>query len=240
MQRRHSEDSIFRKDLRILQPAKGYRFTVDSVLLAHFIRTEAPEEILEVGAGSGIVTILLSALQKFQSVVAVEIQSELADLCRANFESNRISRAKVYEADIKKLTLCLAPHSFDLIYSNPPYRKSGSGKLNPSTQKAIARHELRMKLEDLFVCAQTLLKPEGRLTTILPTFREKDFKHLTDKFEMHLCTRQYIHSFREKPPVFFLATVSRKAFPFQEHQPLVIYKERGKYTDEMNSLLNDE
>jgi len=240
MQRICSEDSIFRKGLRILQPDKGYRFSVDAILLANFIHTIPTDEILEVGSGSGVVTILLAALQTFQSVVTVEIQPELANLCRLNFKRNRIAHATVYAADMKKLNSYVASHSLDLIYSNPPYRKTGTGKLNPSAQKAIARHELMMKLEDLFVCAETFLKPEGRLTVILPYFREKDFNHLTEEFGMHWREHQYVHSFAGKPPVLFLATISRKKSPFKELQPISIYEEAGKYTERMNVMLGEK
>ena len=233
-------DSVYRKDIKILQPITGYRFSIDSVLLAHFLRTNGTQNLLEVGSGSGIITVLLSALQKFESIVAVEIQEELASLCKTNFLRNHVNRGTVYAVNVKELDKFLAPKSFDLIYSNPPYRKMGSGKLNPSEQKAIARHEVMMKLSDLFACAETFLKPRGRLSVILPGFRQQDFHDLVKKFDFHLAVRQFIHSFRNGPPEFFLATVTRTPSNIQELPSLVIYTEPGKYTREMSRLLTDE
>jgi tRNA1Val (adenine37-N6)-methyltransferase len=235
-----TEDSVYRKGIKILQPVTGYRFAIDSVLLAHFLRTNATQRLLEVGSGSGIITVLLSALQKFESIVAVEIQEELASLCKTNFQHNRVKNATVYAVDVKELGNFLEPKSFDLIFSNPPYRKMGSGKLNPSQQKAIARHEVMMKLSDLFTCAETFLKPRGRLSVILPGFRQPDFHDLLKKFDFHLAVRQFVHSFRDGPPEFFLATATRTTSKIEELPTLVIYTEPGKYTREMSKLLTDE
>jgi tRNA1Val (adenine37-N6)-methyltransferase len=240
MQPSVTEDSVYRKDLKILQPESGYRFAIDSVLLAHFLHTNATQRLLEVGSGSGVITVLLSVLQKFESVVAVEIQEELAALCKTNFERNHVKNAAVFAVNVKELKNSLEPHSFDLIYSNPPYRKMGSGKLNPSQQKAIARHEILMKLSDLFECAETFLKPRGRLSVILPGFRQQDFHDLVRKFNFHLTSRQTIHSFQDGPPEFFLATVSRTRAKTEELPSMVIYTEPGKYTDEMRKLLTEE
>ena len=230
-----TEDSIYRLDIRILQQKNGYRFAVDSVLLSHFIRTRESDRVLEVGAGSGVITILLSSMQKFRSGFAVEVQPELAELCRQNFKRNGIENVEIFEIDFNKLDL--PSHSLDLIYSNPPYRKAGSGKLNHSEQKSIARHEIKMALEDLFRRSQDLLVDDGRLTMILPEYREKDFLRLVSKYSMHLIERQYVHSFAQEAPAFMLATVSRKQSKFHEHQRIVIYEKPGQYTEEMKQLL---
>src|SRR4029079_623527 len=184
MQSPYSEDSIYSKDIRLFQPVDGYRFGLDSVLLAHFVKTRAQDCILEVGAGSGVVTILISKLHKFLSGFAVEVQPELALLCRKNLQRNAVHNVQVVERDLNEISM--PSHSLDLIYSNPPYRKAGSGKLNPSVQKSIARHEIKLVLEDLFRCSQTWLKQDGKLSMILPVYREKDFFKLIDKYEMPL------------------------------------------------------
>jgi tRNA1Val (adenine37-N6)-methyltransferase len=237
MQSSHSEDSILRKEIKILQPLKGYRFAIDSVLLARFIKTKEDELILEVGAGSGVVTILLSAIQKFHSGIAVEIQPDLAALCRTNFERNKITNVAVDENSIQDLAPQLNPHSFDLIYSNPPYRKAGSGKLNLSRQKSIARHEMKLELEDLFRCSEMLLKKTGRLSLILPLYRENDLTRLARKYQMRMTERQYVHSFENQPAAFLLSTLSRTDSPLREHPRIVIYEKPGEYTEQMKKLL---
>lgn len=252
-------DSIWSADIRIEQPKRGYRFAVDAVLLAHFLRSDAETESLEIGTGCGVISILFSRLQPYRHLTAVEIQPELAALAARNFAANemgakesrpvprpavlgRADRASsdttiVLELDARELSLRFPPASFDLIFSNPPYRKVGAGKLNPNSQKAIARHELKLTLEELFVCADQLLKPAGRLSVILPDFRERDFRKLAADKGFHLLEWQYVHSFASKPPAFFLATIGKQPVALQQHPPITIYTSPGHYTDQMQSLL---
>lgn len=225
-------DSIWLPEIRIKQTARGYRFALDAVLLAHFLRCSEDEDVLEIGCGNGVIGVLLAHLQKFRKLVCVEIQRELADLARYNLRQNDVTNAEVLETDIRELSGVQA----DLIYSNPPYRRAGTGRMNPDEQKAIARHEIRMTLEDLFAAASRLLKPDGRLTTILPHFRERDFREQADRHEYRFHQFRNVHSFAPEPPAFFLSTVSRKEGVLQVHTPLVIYDAPGHYTPEAQSL----
>lgn len=230
-------DSIRSSRIRILQSKRGYRFGLDAVLLAHFLKLRPQEEAMEVGAGNGIIPVLLSFLQQFRRITAIELQHELAALARKNLELNGIENVVVLETDLHDLEF--PSNSFDLIFSNPPYRKLGHGKLNPSQQKAVARHEIRMKLEDLFACAGRFLKPEGRLSVILPDFRENDFVKLALRHRFVWRERRYVHSFADRPPAFFLATLNRVAGTFLEHPKLVVYESPGLYTAEMEKLLRE-
>lgn len=226
-------DSIWSPQIRIKQPARGYRFALDAVLLAHFLSCGESDDVLEVGCGAGVVAVLLSHLRKFRRLTCVEIQPELAELARFNLRENGVSRAEILSADIREVS---GMH-VDLLYSNPPYRKAGAGRLNPQEQKAIARHEIRMTLQDLFAAAQRLLKPNGRLTTILPDFREQEFCSLAATHGFCFRDLQYVHSFAPEPPAFFLSTLSREAGPLRERPPLTIYDAPGVYTPEARALL---
>ena len=199
-----SIDSIWDPSLKIQQSRKGYRFALDAVLLAHFLQIKPTEIALEIGCGNGVIPILLSRLKKFRKIVAVEIQTELADLARTNVERNHAEQIEIMNADATQLHERLSANSFDLLYSNPPYRKLGSGKLNPSPEKAIARHEIHLKLEDLVSVADYFLKPDGRLSVILPTFRENDWMQLLSQWKYFLIEQQYVHSFRNEPAAFVL------------------------------------
>ena len=233
----YTEDSIYRDSIRIVQPRKGYRFALDAVLLAHFLMARPGERLLEIGAGSGVVTVLLASMHSYRSVDVVEIQSELAGLCGQNFELNRVPNATVHEADIRDAGSLFETEKFDLIYSNPPYRKAGSGKLNPSTQKAIARHEIKMTLQDIFHAAIRFLKPAGRMTLILPEFRERDFRSLVEIHKFHIQEWKYVHSFATEPPAFLLATVGKSPAALTLHPSLTIYESPGNYTEEMKQML---
>ena len=230
-------DSILSGRIRIRQPRKGYRFGIDSVLLAHFIKLNAEERALEIGCGTGVVIILLARLQKFKQIVGVEIQKEPAEYAAWNLEQNGVPDCRIVQADAKLLDRILPLNSFDLIFSNPPYRKLGSGKLNPSAEKAVARHEVSLRLQDLFQCCEQLLKPTGRLTVIMPNFRLQDFEKLISKHKYFPAEQRFVHSFSDEPPVFFLATVSKTTLSFVEYPKLVIYERPGEYTSEVEGML---
>lgn len=230
----YTTDSIWSEQIRIVQSKSGYRFGIDAALLAHFLRTSTEDEVLEIGSGNGVIAILLSHLQTFKKLVAVEVQQGPAKLAAQNFELNQLTNAEVLHADARELQLS---QKFDLIFSNPPYRKIGAGKLNPQPEKAVARHEISLTLQDLFSCAERHLKPEGRLSVILPHFREKDLILLSNRREMRVHERRSVHSFRDQPHSFLLVTLCKAASKLLEHPPLVIYDAPGRYTAEMQSLL---
>ncbi len=232
-----SMDSIWDSSLQIQQSRSGYRFALDAVLLAHFLQIKPDEIALEIGCGNGVIPILLSRLKKYRRIVAVEIQSELSDLALANVERNHAEQIEIINMDAMQLQERLSANSFDLIYSNPPYRKLGTGKLNPSCEKAIARHEIHLKLKDLISVADYFLKPDGRLTVILPTFRENDWMQLLLQQKYFLIERRYVHSFRDEPATFVLATACKNSKALSEMEPLVIYERPGEYTAQMAKLL---
>lgn len=220
----------------MLQPKGGYRFSLDAVLLAHFIKTGPNEVALEIGCGNGVVLVLLSHLQKFKRVIGIEVQRELAELAERNVTLNEIKNAEILHGDFRETTL--PENSFDIIFANPPYRKLGTGKLNPKEQKAIARHEVKMKLENLFDYSNRVLKKNGRITLILPSFRDPDLKEIVQAQGYHWKERKSVYSFEGEPPAFVLCTVSKTACDLVQHPDLIIYDAPGVYTPEMQKLLN--
>jgi tRNA1Val (adenine37-N6)-methyltransferase len=235
-----SVDSIWDPSIQIQQSKRGYRFGLDAVLLAHFLRLSEDEEAIEIGCGNGIILILLSRLKKYKRLIGVEIQKELADLAQLNIENNEAKNIEILHEDARRLPNKFPQNTFHLIYSNPPYRKVGTGKLNPSTEKAIARHELQLTLKDLINLSDQLLTNKGRLSLILPAFREQDWMKLVETSNYSLQIRQYVHSFPNTPVAFVLTTVSKQKDRFQELAPLTIYEKPRKYTQEMEALLTRE
>jgi tRNA1Val (adenine37-N6)-methyltransferase len=239
-EKNYSIDSIWDSSIKIQQSRKGYRFAIDSILLAHFLRLNVDEEALEIGCGNGIILILLSRLQKYKRLVGVEIQNELAALSRRNIRNNDSTNIEIVEADARHLENLLPKKAFHLLYSNPPYRRVGTGKLNPSNEKAIARHELRLTLNDLIHLGEEFLTDKGRLSVILPTFREEDWMNLLGSAEYFVQARRYIHSFPNTQPAFVLITAAKHKSAIDEMPALTIYEEPGKYTAEMAALLRRE
>ncbi|MGH7843462.1 MAG: methyltransferase, partial [Candidatus Binataceae bacterium] len=107
----------------MVQPRAGYRFSIDSILLARFARPRRCDRLLELGAGCGVIAAILAKIRQPSAVVAIELQADLAALARRNFASNRLLRATAIAADLRarKITGAAAA-SFDYVVANPPYR----------------------------------------------------------------------------------------------------------------------
>jgi len=117
--------------------------------------------VLELGSGCGVVLLILAFRGLGESLVGVEIQHDLVSLSRRNARENGLEgRVRFLHADYRAVSKVLPPQGFDLVVSNPPYRRLHSGRVNPDSQRAIARHELATTLPDLFKAADYLL-PQG-------------------------------------------------------------------------------
>ncbi len=144
--------------LTVKQPAVGYRFTRDSLALADFVDISAAESLLDLGAGVGVVPLRLWQRSSFHFAVGVELQKDLADLAAHNVTQNGLGqRIKILPEDILSLesadfgSLGKSDlyRGFEVISANPSFYPLGGGRLNPNQQKAIARHEVGLKLPEL-------------------------------------------------------------------------------------------
>ncbi len=168
-------EPFFNGKLQIIQKKKGYRFSVDPVLLSHFVRIRKNERVIDLGTGCGILPLLLSRSTKARSFVGVEIQKGLTECAEKNVVLNHLEdRISILRQDFRELRNIFPPGSFDVALSNPPYREYRTGRINPSTEKAIARHEIKGKLEDLISIISYLVPPKGRCYLIFPALRTVD------------------------------------------------------------------
>lgn len=167
-----SEETLFAGRLRCLQPRQGYRFSVDAVLLAHFF-TPAPEaRILDLGAGCGVVSLILSHRWPAVSLVALEVQARLAEIIRRNVAGNGLeNRITVIEGDCRRIATLLPQGSCDWVAANPPYYPTGSGRHHPASERAKARHEILGGLSEMAQAAAFALKAEGRAAFVYPAAR---------------------------------------------------------------------
>lgn len=167
-----SEESLFGGKLRCLQPRQGYRFSVDAVLLAHFITLEPDARILDLGAGCGVVSLILSHRYPTASLVALEVQPRLAGIIRRNVAINGLeSRCAVIEGDCRRIATLLPPNSFDWVAANPPYHPTGSGRNHPETERAKARHEILGGIGEMAEATAFALKDGGRAAFVYPAAR---------------------------------------------------------------------
>jgi len=168
-------DSFFNGKLKILQKKEGYRFSIDAVLLSQFVKIRKDEKVIDLGTGCGILPLLLSQMAKASLFVGVEVQKSLAECAVKNVALNHLEAyLSILHLDFRQLKTSFPPGSFNVVVSNPPYRKYRTGRINPSMEKSIARHEIKATLNDLVSIASYLLPNKGRGYFIFPASRIVD------------------------------------------------------------------
>jgi tRNA1Val (adenine37-N6)-methyltransferase len=204
-------DTFFSGKLQIIQKEKGYRFSIDAVLLSQFIKILKNERVIDLGTGCGILPLVLSQTTKAHSFVGIEIQKGLAECAKKNVVLNHLEdRISILKEDFRKLKEVFPPGSFDVVLSNPPYRKYRTGRINPSMEKAIARHEIKGTLEDLISIASYLLPTKGRCYLIFPALRTVDLLVSLRDGKLEPKRLQFVHP-RSGKEAKFILTESIKA-----------------------------
>ena len=156
----------------IIQHPGKFCFGMDAVLLANFARVKQKECALDLGTGTGIIPILLTAKTEGMHFTGLEIQEESADMARRSVAHNHLEeKVDIVTGDIKEAAELFGPASFDVITTNPPYMIGHHGIENPSDAKAIARHEVLCDLNDILRESARILKPRGRFYMVHRPFR---------------------------------------------------------------------
>lgn len=191
-------DSI--KGINLLQPKKGYRFSVDALLLENFISAKRLHKGIELGTGSGIISILLAQRYKSSKIFAVEIQKSIAQCAEQNVKLNKLEgRVEILKEDIRNLRKVFPANKFDFVFSNPPFRKTKTGLLSIDKERAIARHEIKITLPALINTAAYLLKHTGRFYLIYHPFRLIELIDLLKKARLEPKRMRFVHSRRVWP-----------------------------------------
>ena len=163
-------DSFLDGKLQIIQSRQGYRFSVDALLLTEFVSVRSEDVVVDLGTGCGIISLVLAVKSKVGLIVGIELQKELASQAYRNVVLNKLEKKiAIIRGDLRHLPM--GPASAHIVVCNPPYRRQKSGRINPDSSKAIARHELSTKVNDILVAGKALLKEGGRLALIYPANR---------------------------------------------------------------------
>ncbi len=234
-----TRDTFFEGRLFVTQTTGGYRFSIDAVLLAAGIRVKPGDTLLDLGAGCGIISLMLAFRFPEAQIYAVELQPELIELARTNVADNRMTdRVTVVQADMRLLPGGKLPGPFDWIASNPPYHRSESGRINPNDQRALARHEIAMDLAQLLACARRMLRTGGHLALIYPAERTADLLVQMRREGIEPKYLQPVHSYEgQKARLVIVHGIHRARPGLRMAPPLVIYRQDGTYTDAVQAMM---
>ncbi len=228
-------DTFYNGCILVLQKKKGYRFSLDAPLLADFIQPRKSDNLLELGTGSGIISLLLSR-KNFKKIIAVEIQRSLVDLARRNVKiNNQEGRISIVEDDI---CIFQARKKFDIIYSNPPYIQKNKGHLSVSEEKSIAKHELKCDIFDIMQKTSELLKKDGKACFVFPQRRREDLMKAAGTSGLRIKAIRFIFPHKNSDPNLFLTECNFSSKEKVLLPPLILYDEKGNYTSEVLEIFS--
>jgi tRNA1Val (adenine37-N6)-methyltransferase len=213
---------------------------MDPFVLSAHIKPHPNEKIIDIGTGCGIIPLILSSRYPGLKIIGVEIQKELYQFARKNVLAQKLEKTiNLINKDISDVTLKNIFGPADVIVSNPPYKKRGSGRLNPDSQKAIARHEIHLDIDMLFKYAKALLKDQGRLYIIFPAERLKDLESSMTKNHFNTSFMRFLHIKKGSPAkrVILCAVKNQETAPCNILPPLYIYSDKDQYTSEYFSVV---
>lgn len=234
-------DHFFNGNIVLNQPRSGYRFSIDAVILAHLAGPPTEGTVLDLGTGCGVVPIMMAYRNPGLRVIGVEIQPSLAAVARENVAANGMSeRIRILEKDMGRLVLADIGGPVDLVVSNPPYRKLNSGRINPHSQKAIARHEIKVDLKTVLATARSVLNLAGRFCVIYPAARTVDLLAALRTGGLEPKRLTMIHSTPASPARLVAVTAIKSGGPELEvDPPLYLYNEDGTYTRAAQAMFSE-
>ncbi|MGD8369325.1 MAG: tRNA1(Val) (adenine(37)-N6)-methyltransferase [Desulfobacterales bacterium] len=232
-------DTFFGGQIQVRQPSVGYRFSIDAVLLANMTTVRIRDRVVDLGTGCGIISLILAYRYPKASIQALELQPQLAAFARENVRLNGLERRiAVVVADLRRARAEELHGPFDLAVCNPPYRRGRSGRINPNTQKAIARHEIEARLADVVAASRRLLKRSGRMTVIYPAERTADLLWEMRAGQIEPKSVRTIHSRSgEAAKLVFAEGVYGAGPGLTIEPPLAIYGPDGNYSPEVEAMM---
>ncbi|MCD7736828.1 MAG: tRNA1(Val) (adenine(37)-N6)-methyltransferase [Lachnospiraceae bacterium] len=231
-------DDLYRNGLKIIQSEKLFRFGMDAVLLSGFAFVREGGCALDLGTGTGIIPLLLSAKTPGQHFTGLEISALSADMASRSVALNDLGdRIVIVRGDIKEAGTLFAPASFDTVTSNPPYMQGSHGLLNPDIEKAAARHEVLCTLEDVVCAAAKLLVPGGHFYMVHRPFRLAEIICTLSQYGLEPKRMRLVYPFVDREPNMVLIEAVRGGRPrMTVEKPLIVYDSPGVYNREITEI----
>jgi len=224
-----SLDVLGSGDLRIIQGVRGFRHSMDAILLADFALPRPTDRILDLGSGNGAIGLLLAHKHPGVRVVGLEIQPALASRARRGAQVNGLQeRVQIVEDDLRRIEAVLPRAGFDLVLCNPPYRELGRGRVHPDPETRQAKHELSATLSDVVAAMGYALAPKGRARLIYHASRLPDLLTTLRAARLEPKVMRFVHSFPGADAELVLIEARLDGRPgLRTLDPLFVYERRG-------------
>ena len=238
-----SRDTLFDGDVYCSQHKDGYRFSIDPVLLAHFVRLKKEELLLDLGAGCGVLGLILRyrAHDSIRKITAFEFQEGLADLARENVLSNSFQDTMdVVQGDLRCIERYFSAGTFSAVVCNPPFYMPGSGRKSVNDEALIARHQVKCTLGEIIYAAHYVLKNRGRFFLVYPAELLAVLIAGLSKTGFAVKRMQLVYSYPEKDAtarLVLLEALKNGGDGMSVESPLYIYREKdGEYAEVVQKM----
>ena len=158
-------DDLMYQGRHIIQNTQEFCFSLDAVLLAHFMSYKSRQKVLDLGTGTGVMPLLIA--DAVARVDAIEISPVMAELAARNVAMNELAdKIFVRQGDYRSIRELYQAESFDVVLANPPYRPVAHGQVNKMSGVARARHEFTATLRDVVAAARYALRFGGHFAMV--------------------------------------------------------------------------
>lgn len=232
-------DDLEFKGLKLIQNKNGFCFGVDAVLLSDFAKSiKKGANVVDIGTGTGIISILLCGKTNLNKIYAIELQEEVAEMASRSVKLNNLeNRMEVININIKDCFNVLEKNKYDAVVTNPPYKKHDTGAKNIDKRQLISRHEVECNLEDIIKNGSLLLRDLGEFYMVHRAERMIDIFVTLRKYKLEPKLVRFVHSKPNEKPNLILVKAVKCAKEFLKiEKPLVIYGEDNDYTDEIYEI----
>jgi tRNA1Val (adenine37-N6)-methyltransferase len=232
-------DAFFDGRVTIYQSRAGHRFSLDALLLAHFVTVKTGARIVDLGTGNGVIPLALAILHPSIEVTGIELQASMVERARRNIAHNKLqSCIKIAHGDVRSPNQIAGGGVFDAAICNPPYRKSTSGRLSANRERQMARHEIAGGLSEFLEAGSFLLRTNGRMAMVYGAVRSVDLLTAMRHAALEPKRLRYVHSFaRAKASLVLVEAIKAGRSGIEVLPPLIVYQRAKTYSAEAASMI---
>ena len=230
-------DDLQIKNLKIIQNKNGFCFGIDSVILANYAKDiKKGANVIDLGTGTGVISLLVLAKNNIKHITGIEVQKDVAEMAERSIKLNKLEdKFNIINCNIKDILKNVERESFDVVITNPPYKKINTGGENIDEKKLISRHEILGDIFDFIKASKNVLKDKGTLYLVHRPERLADIIYSLRANKIEPKNIQFVYSKRDskEAKLVLIKAIKNGGEFLKVEKPLYIYENDGSYTSEI-------
>lgn len=237
-----TNDTLFDGELSCKQHRQGYRFSIDSVILAHFCLSWKKARVLDLGCGCGVLGLILlyRIPTHIQCIDGIDYQRGLIDLAKQNaIENNFGENYHLKYGDYINIGQYYQAESFSHVICNPPFYRKGSGRTSQNEEAFLARHQAKTSTADVVNTIAFVLQNRGTASLVFPADSAADLLVRLGSRNLTVKRLRPVYSYPEaaKASLILVECIKNGGTGLSIEQPLFVFSQKnGEYSAEMNRM----